>query len=55
MVWGCIAIILLFTGLKTSNDAVMLTAAILALASTNIISKCYINSSKKGTEKNEKH
>lgn len=55
MVWGCIAIILLFTGLKASNDAVILTAAIFALASAIIISKCYINSSKKKCEKNEKH
>ena len=55
MVWGCIAIILLFTGLKTSNDALMLIAGIFALSSAIIISKCYINSSEKSTEKNEKH
>ena len=54
MIWGCIAIILLFTGLKTSNDAVMLIAGIFSLSSAIIISKCYINSSEKSS-KNEKH
>lgn len=51
MIWGCVAIALLFSGLHNNDSTMLLTSAAFALSSSIIISKCYLTGSSKKDKK----